>query len=414
MPKTILIISHGHPSFSKGGGELAAYNFYKRYEKEGYNSYFMATHHKSNITHDGTPFSMFNEKEILFHNHMDNYFFNTISNREIVLSKFNELLNYIKPDVIHFHHYLHVGLELIRTAKNYFSDNGLKSKVFLTLHEYIAICPNNGQMVKTKTNKLCYKATPIECAQCFPERDANEFKLRELSIKSYLKEVDYFISPSHFLKRRYVEWGVDEGDISVIDNGQEKASKLAKREITKSEKRSAFAFFGQINPYKGVDILLQALEYIPKKLLQHVEIQVHGSGLDIQDKKFQKKIKILYKNYNKNVKFFGAYEPNELEGLMQNIDWVVMPSIWWENSPLVIQEALKYGRPLMVSNIGGMAEKVQHLKNGVHFKYGNPRDLARYMISSMEQKFYDDLYDNIEEPVLIEDVASKHLKLYEV
>ena len=43
---------------------------------------------------------------------------------------------------------------------------------------------------------------------------------------------------------------------------------------------------------------------------------------------------------------------------MASVDWVVVPSIWWENSPLVIQEAFGYGRPVICSDIGGMAEKV--------------------------------------------------------
>jgi len=53
---------------------------------------------------------------------------------------------------------------------------------------------------------------------------------------------------------------------------------------------------------------------------------------------------------------------------MAAVDWVVVPSIWWENSPLVIQEAFAHGRPVICSDIGGMAEKVAHEKNGLHFR----------------------------------------------
>jgi glycosyltransferase involved in cell wall biosynthesis len=64
---------------------------------------------------------------------------------------------------------------------------------------------------------------------------------------------------------------------------------------------------------------------------------------------------------------------------MDDIDWVVVPSIWWENSPLVIQEAFMYGRPVICSDIGGMAEKVTDGVNGLHFRAGNPRSLADVM-----------------------------------
>jgi glycosyltransferase involved in cell wall biosynthesis len=61
---------------------------------------------------------------------------------------------------------------------------------------------------------------------------------------------------------------------------------------------------------------------------------------------------------------------------MAAVDWVVIPSIWWENSPLVIQEAFHFGRPIICSDIGGMAEKVHDGVDGLHFRAGDSRDLA--------------------------------------
>jgi glycosyltransferase involved in cell wall biosynthesis len=62
---------------------------------------------------------------------------------------------------------------------------------------------------------------------------------------------------------------------------------------------------------------------------------------------------------------------------MANIDWVIVPSIWWENSPLVIQEGFAFGKPIICSNIGGMAEKVTDRVNGLHFRVNDPVELAR-------------------------------------
>jgi glycosyltransferase involved in cell wall biosynthesis len=61
---------------------------------------------------------------------------------------------------------------------------------------------------------------------------------------------------------------------------------------------------------------------------------------------------------------------------MTNLDWVVVPSVWWENSPLVIQESFHFRRPVICSDIGGMAEKVKHGVNGLHFRAGDARSLA--------------------------------------
>jgi glycosyltransferase involved in cell wall biosynthesis len=61
---------------------------------------------------------------------------------------------------------------------------------------------------------------------------------------------------------------------------------------------------------------------------------------------------------------------------MRGVDAVVEPTIWWENSPLVIQEALASRRPIICSDIGGMAEKVRDGIDGFNFRAGDPRALA--------------------------------------
>jgi glycosyltransferase involved in cell wall biosynthesis len=72
----------------------------------------------------------------------------------------------------------------------------------------------------------------------------------------------------------------------------------------------------------------------------------------------------------------GPYQPSDLPWLMREIDWVVVSSRWWENSPLVIQEAFMQRRPVICSGIGGMAEKVTNELNGLHFSVGDADSLA--------------------------------------
>jgi glycosyltransferase involved in cell wall biosynthesis len=82
----------------------------------------------------------------------------------------------------------------------------------------------------------------------------------------------------------------------------------------------------------------------------------------------------------------GRYDNTELPRLMQQIDWVVVPSRWWENSPLVIQEAFAHGRPVISSDIGGMAEKVIDGVNGLQFRAGDPISLAKTMRSAAAEE----------------------------
>src|SRR5262249_30791523 len=125
--------------------------------------------------------------------------------------------------------------------------------------------------------------------------------------------------------------------------------------------RTRFGFFGQINPYKGLDVLLRAMQILARDDSNRTgaHLWIHGANLDLSPGPFQDEIKGLLDATRTNVTHVGRYEPANLPELMARIDWVVVPSIWWENSPLVIQEAFLHRRPVICSDIGGMAEKVR-------------------------------------------------------
>jgi glycosyltransferase involved in cell wall biosynthesis len=84
-----------------------------------------------------------------------------------------------------------------------------------------------------------------------------------------------------------------------------------------------------------------------------------------------------------NVTLAGAYDHAAVPRLMADVDWIVVPSRWWENSPLVIQEAFMHGRPVICSDIGGMREKVTNGVNGLHFVVSNPGKLAETITTAV-------------------------------
>ncbi len=414
--KTILIISHAHPKFSKGGGEIAAYSMYKELVRQGYNAYFLAAHSNEKAHHGYTPFSIVNEREILFYTTPMDYFINTAYDKRATWKHFREVLDRISPDVIHFHHYVHLGLEKIREAHKYKQTHtGRDIRIILTLHEYIAICAQNGQMVKKESNALCYESDFVDCSKCFPERNPTDFFLRKQYILSFFELVDHFISPSHFLIERYAAWGIAKEKMSMLENGQvfQHSYSTAKRPLRQDERRSVFGYFGQINPFKGMDVLMDALDYLHQDILEDFRVHVHGTGMEMWPEEFQKKVKKQFKKYKKNVTYFGRYEAEELPNLMAEVDWVIIPSLWWENSPLVIQESFKFARPMIASDIGGMAEKVTDGKDGLHFKVRNARDLAAKITRAVEEQgLYDTLYEGITVPLSIETSIQQHLEVY--
>ena len=89
---------------------------------------------------------------------------------------------------MHIHAYIHLGVEIIRGVHNY--DPNVP--IVLTLHEYLAICNQNGQMVKRGSHKLCYESSPIDCNNCFAEHSPADFFLRKRFIQSFFSLVDQF------------------------------------------------------------------------------------------------------------------------------------------------------------------------------------------------------------------------------
>lgn len=400
----ILIIAHGHPDHSKGGAEVAAYNLFKEYEKQGLDTLFLAR--SGEESHGGSVFSTRNGgREILFHTGIGDWFNLQCLEAKHMYQDFADLLKRYQPTVVHFHHYAHMGLEMIKVVRSTLPN----VKILFTLHEYMAICFNNGQMVKKNSTKLCYESNPTDCAQCFPEKSSADFFMRKQYIQAIFELVDKFISPSHFLIDRYKAWGIPEEKMVMIENGQPASQGSEPRLLAEGEKRGRFAFFGQINPFKGVDVLLEAFAALPENIQEQVHLDIHGANLHLQEESFQEKIGILLEKLEGTVTLHGSYEPHEMPRLLKECDWMIIPSIWWENSPMVIQEAYNHGRPVISADIGGMAEKIIDGETGYHFRRGSHQSLAAVIEKAINNDDWHQFHEMIRKPLGIEECAEIHL-----
>ena len=365
----VMVMSHAHPDFSLGGGELAAYNLFKAYKNHEAieQAWFLARADKGRGATG--HFSQRREGEFLWEQGVQDWHMLKAQHRESLTTWLTDLVKGLKPTVVHTHHYTHLGLEYLRILRRI--DPSMR--IILTLHEYMAICRRSGQMVKTDGMKLCHSSSPDECHRCFPDRSPEDFWLREHFIKSHFALVDHFVAPSAFLKQRYVSWGLPETKISVIENGQSEAQPLPPRELRNGETRNRFGFFGQITQFKGLTVLLESLTNLPESERKRVVLEVHGANLEVQKADFQQRVRELADPLIAQgvVRWVGPYRPEELPTRMAHVDWVVVPSTWWENSPMVIQEAWVHGRPVICSDIGGMQEKVTHGVNGLHVPAGS-------------------------------------------
>jgi glycosyltransferase involved in cell wall biosynthesis len=261
-----------------------------------------------------------------------------------------------------------------------------------------------------KNEELCDRASPRRCSECFPRIPSSEFYLRERFIKAHLDEVDLFIAPSEFLLQRHVEWGISPDRIMFEDYGRRPAVKLTEDETDRP--RNRFGYFGQFNPYKGVETLLQAMAGFAGQ--PEIQLRLHGANLEQQSDEFKESFAMLLERAEANVTMVGSYHPTDVPSLMREIDWVLVPSRWWENSPLVIQEAFMQRRPVICTGIGGMAEKVTNEVNGLHFAASDASRLAGVIQrAATEEGLWERLREGIPEILTVDDHIQNLLRVYE-
>ena len=409
-PPRILFIAHNHPSLHPGGSEIFAHDLFRAMTESGAaEAMFLAC---TNTVHreqkPGTNFQTIGrsaDEMILWAGHFDHF---TLSQVDLhgMVPELSAFLTSYQPDVVHFHHALLIGVEIIYLVRRLLP----QCRIIFTLHDYYAICANHGQMVKAGSLELCREASPDACGKCFPDISSDRFLLREKHIKTMFSLVDQFIAPSQFLRRRYMAWGLDGDRIALIRNGRPITKSLPPRHSLDGS-RNVFAVFGNISPFKGSLVALEAT-----RLLQEwghdVSLRLHG-GMPFQDDAFKADFATALHAAQPAARHCGPYVAQDIPTLMQSVDWVVMPSVWWENAPLVIQEAFQHGKPVICSGMGGMAEAVRHGTDGLHFRAGDSHSLADAMARAItEPGLWKRLVSAIPAVPNMEQTALAHLRLY--
>jgi glycosyltransferase involved in cell wall biosynthesis len=367
----VLVLSHMHPKVSRGGAEIAAHQFYGALKAEpGVVAWFLAAGGGRFAERLGARLQQpFGPDEFVYTGAGFDHWNHANPDPEFP-REFMALLEELRPDVVHLHHYANFGVETLLHVRRALPG----ARIVLTLHEYLAICNHLGQMVKRPGFGLCERSGPRDCARCFPERTEQDFFLRELYIKRFFGLVDHFVAPSRFLRGRYVAWGLDPGAISVVENGMPETGRAAAPPPV-ADDGVVFAMFGQLSRLKGVDVLFDAAALLEKDGVAGLRIEVHGDHSG-QPPDLRAAMEGRLEAAPPNIRHCGPYENARVHELMRSAHAVLVPSVWWENSPLVIQEALLNRRPVICSDIGGMAEKVRDGLDGFHFRAGSAHALA--------------------------------------
>lgn len=295
--------------------------------------------------------------------------------RRHFLPEFARYLALLNPQAVHIHHLYDLGAELLAAIRRTLPG----VRIVLSLHDFHLSCHRDGLMV-TGDGALCETAQPKACAACCPGLSVADFQRRSLFLRAHLDLVDAFIAPSLFALERHASWGLPRNRLHHLPNI---APEQVPSEALEQCRRDRLGYFGNLLPHKGVAVLLRACRAL-KREGYHFSLAVHGDGQHMPDS-YRRQVAPLLAELGETVMLQGAYTPEDAPALMRGVDWIIVPSVWWENDPLVLQEALAANRPVVASDIGGMAEAMRRQSLGLLTPVGDAEALATLLARCLDE-----------------------------
>src|SRR4051794_38527408 len=285
----------------------------------------------------------------------------------LITAAFAKVLDDVRPDVVHFHNLHNLGAALLDEA----AARGIRS--FYTAHNHWLVCPR--AYLLDPDGELC--AGPgrgASCPACLADGDpaAHEYRNREIRAR-VSRAVTAVLAPSESVRRTLVALGYPEGGVDVVPQAMPAAETVWEtlgrdRASGRSEDGPlTIGFFGSVYPIKGVHLLVEAAQLIDAD----VRIEIHG---EIGQERYRRNLERL--DTRGIVSFHGEFAHAELPERLARVDVAAMPSIAWETQGLMVAECLAGRVPVLVPDIGGLAEQARDGVGGLHFAGRSVESLA--------------------------------------
>jgi len=188
-------------------------------------------------------------------------------------------------------------------------------------------------------------------------------------------QFDVMISPSRFLIGKFSEWGVSEERFRHLYNSVNASLRKLRGERQGVQEPVEFGFIGTMYPPKGAHVLVEAFRLLDS---ERATLHLWGGIPNVTAESYAADLMAQAKDVPGLV-FEGSFPPEKLPQVLKRTDVLVVPSVWYENNPLVILEAFSAGIPVLAGNAGGMAELVDNDVTGLLFQMGDAQDLADKM-----------------------------------
>lgn len=309
--------------------------------------------------------------------------------------RFAELLDRVHPDIVHVGHLNHLSTSLLVEA----ATRGIP--IIYTLHDYWVMCPRGQfmQMHPKDPNDLwaaCDGQDDRKCAErCYAryvsgapdewEQDIAYWtkwvSRRMKHMREMVELVDLFIAPSRYLHDRYRDhFGIPQRKLVYLDYGFD-LERLQKRRRIMGEPFT-FGYIGTHIPAKGIHQLIEAFGM----LQGNARLRIWGRPRGQDTEALRNIAARLPGGATTRIEWLTEYRNQEIvRDVFDRVDAIVVPSVWVENSPLVIHEALQARVPVVTADVGGMAEYVHHEVNGLVYRHRDPAAMATQM-----QRLVDD------------------------
>jgi len=281
-----------------------------------------------------------------------------LSENKVDIAQLNSITNYHTPSI----------LPILKNAK---------IPIVWRILDYRLICPNSTFFSNDKICEACFKHKYYNCIlkKC---KKNSLLASTLLAIENYAyylmpfyKKVDLFLFQSEFTRDKFVNFGYDIKKTHIIENPYD-CSDIQ----PKFEDDNYILYFGRISKEKGILTLLKAMKTIP-----NVKLKVVGNGPELE---FYQNF--IIENSIGNVSFIGPKWNKELEPIIKDCEFVIIPSEWYEPSPYVALQSFSYGKPVVAANKGGLNDLIIDNVNGLLFKAGDTVDLSEKIMNLLNDK----------------------------
>ena len=300
--------------------------------------------------------------------------------QEPSLAAFEAEIARLRPDVVHVHHFAIWGSRILPAIKR------AGARLIVTLHDYFATC-DNATLLRAD-EEICDGATCTHCLAghpLLPERwpadwpEQGEAALARIASerrerhRADLASADVVISPSAFARDLFVQGGFVEAERCVVMKAGYPGPKGEARRFA-GDRALRVGYVGGIYPSKGLHVLTEAFASLAA---DEAQLHVHGHLDWFPDYVERLRASVDARDAEAApVHFHGPFDPSKLDDVLQGIDVLVVPSIWYENMPITIQEAFRNGIPVVTTDLGGMREAVTDGVSGLTFPRGDAGALA--------------------------------------